>query len=489
MYKRAFLLYLPIVFFFFPAFSFYMPGINGVYNYFYVFLYITVIFLFLNDKKNMVNSIINITRKTPLKWLFLSILVSIIASIIMLPILKSCTISKLIKTIFLRFVLCIFPIIFYFIYIIGRYISVKKFLRIFIFIFWCVLLLGMVAYIGQLFDITIINNLFDFFANARELRNSTVSAFDMVEVSNYKAFGLPRLDNLYEEPGGYAQFLFLFMPFVYTFSQTKLKIFKNHALNKIIKSSLVPLTWVSLILTMSPIFLVFCCLITIIYYWKNLIKLIYKKGIFLIGFLGITCIFTFLFLQFTQIDLSETYLSRIIKVLSNANSVEGIVEADPSLGSRIVSYINMMSVFLKHPFLGIGLGNIVNGNIMYAQLMNSPVALPNEIYSKTMLLMSAKNEVFINANFIYLMLAETGIFTTAIFIYFYYKTCKSLYKIMKVLPENTLFYALTKSTFFMLICIAINSFYNLTIVEKIVYFVFAIAVYLIYTYKKLRIHL
>ena len=78
----------------------------------------------------------------------------------------------------------------------------------------------------MLLNIEIINNIFDFFANARIIAFEKQGFFQ--QASGYFAFGLPRLDNLAEEPSFYAQFLFIFLPFIYGIASLKSQIYNNY---------------------------------------------------------------------------------------------------------------------------------------------------------------------------------------------------------------------------------------------------------------------
>lgn len=467
------LILIPLILFFLPAFALYIPGFNGVYLFFYFTIYLCLIIFLLKDNNIFIKNLINIIKNTPLKYLTLTFILIIINSLFVALIGVS-SFGQSIRSIIIRLFLAIIPIILFYCYTLTKYISLKKFIKIFLFLYWLNLIIGFIAYLGQFFDIEIINNIFDFFANAR-LLSEMHGDIQLIQVSNYEAFGLPRLDNLHEEPSYYAQFLFLFLPFAYSYGKTKVKIYKNIFLNLLIKKTLIPFTWLSLILTFSPIFLIFGILITIIYFYKEILYLIRKYFIFLT-----MVIFTILFL-ISRIDLSETYLSRILNVLTNIKSFDDFILVEPSLATRIVSYINTFCLFLKNFFVGVGIGNIPN--LIDEQYLTSPVSLTPEIISKNNMLINT-SKGFCNIGFIYAYLAENGIVITSILIFFYYKIIKYLNYFMKIFTSKQSYYTpyiiFLKFSF---IAIIINSFYNLTPISVYLFFIISLIIHFCYMFK------
>lgn len=471
------ILYLPLIFFFLPAFAFYIPGIDGVYLFFYISLYLSFVVFLLKDKVKFINTIIDIIKKTPLKYLILTF-VLIIINTLFLSLISICSFGASVKNIILRLLLAIIPVILFYCYTLCKYISIKKFIKVFLLLFWISLIIGFVAYIGQFFKIEFINNIFDFFANQRILAEK-YGDISFGTLSNYEDFGMPRLDNLHQEPSHYAQFLFLFLPFVYSFGSSKLKIFKNIFFNALIKKTLIPFTWISLILTFSPIFLLFGFLITIIYYHEKILYIIKRYYICLL-----VLIFTILFLTY-KIDLSETYLSRIINVLTNINTFDDFILVEPSLATRIVSYINCFCLFLKNFFTGIGIGNIAN--LIDEQYLTSPVSLTPEIISKnSMLIKTSKG--FFTTGFIYAYLAENGIVITTVLIMFYYKLLKKINYFINQYKKRLLFeesyLKFMKHTF---IALLINSFYNLSLSSIYLFFIISLIISHTYIYENKRI--
>lgn len=462
------ILLLPLFLMFFPAFAFYLPGLKGVYLYFFIVLYVCIGLILILDGKKNINNVVKIVKNSPMKILIMTLSLMIVNSLLLIIIGKSGFSS--IRSIIMQIGLFVLPIIFYFSAIIGRYISYEKFIKLFLILFWINLNIGFIAYIGQLFNIEIINSIFDFFANERLLgvANSKIE----MQASNYVAFGLPRLDNLFAEPGFYAQFLYIFLPLIFAFSQSKYSISKNKIFNIIIKQTIVPYTLISIILTLSPIYLVLTILLSIIYYFKEIVILIKRYNIHILIFLT-----TFVAILF-KIDWSETYLSRIINIVINVKSFDDFILIEPSLASRIVSYINSIIVFFKHPFTGVGFGNINLSHVMYNQLLHSPVSLTPEIILKTNAILYDTNRVFINKGYIYTFLAENGIFITGLLTYFYIRLFKCL-NILQKYNTDSFNYTIIKGSRGCLIGIFIIIFYNLQFLDMYLYLIIVLIAILI----------
>ena len=468
------LLYLPILFFFLPTFAFYFPGL-GIYAFFIFTIYLVLIFLFVIDNKKIIDFILLINNETPLKY-FLLIVLFVTVNGLFTSILGISSIGTIIKNILYQEVLYILPLTIYFLYVIQKYFSYKKFIKAFIFLYWAILIVGFFAYIGQIFEISIINSVFDFLANKRLISHSLGLGIEGEQASNYYAFGLPRLDNLMEEPAHYASYLCVFMPLCYACNENKLKIFKNEYLNIIIKKTIVPFSWISLIVTFSPIYLIFGFIITVIYYLKKIIYICKKNFItiflFIIG----------LFITISRIDLSETYISRIINVIANVHSFEDFIIIEPSLATRLCSFINCLCVFFKHIFTGVGIGNLPYA--LYHQYPFSPVPLTPEINARSLLLIS-QHKAFYNQGFVYAFLAENGIIIFSILVYYYHRLIKNLLIINNDIKIKHTFYAFWgKSLLYCFIALIINSFYASSLLRKELFLSFSMIILFIYNYKR-----
>lgn len=469
------LLFLPIILIFFPAFVFWIPFLKGAYLYFFIVLYLCIGTILVLNGKNLVRKFIKITKNTPLKIFFIALLLMTINSIFLMIVGKS-SFSN-IRSLILQFALFIIPIIFYFVCIINEYISYKNCIRLFLLLFWIILNIGFISYIGQLFNIEIVNTFFDFFANERIL--SVANTKIEMQVSNYEAFGLPRLDNLFAEPSFYARFLFMFLPFIYAFSQSRHRIVNNKVWNFIIKKTMIPFTLISIILTFSPIYLILTIILTGIYYFNNIRLIIKKYYIYFIIALLIICIIL------KRVDLSETYLSRIFNTLENIKSFEDFILIEPSFATRVVSYINSICVFLQHPFIGVGFGNLTAYDVMYKQYLSSPVPLTPEIITKTNAILYDTNRVFINRGYLYSLLAENGFFISVLMLYFYIKLYMLLAKIEHIYSSLQIERTYAQGLKGCLAGIFIIMFYNLGFLDLYLYLIVVLSIILIYNCKLL----
>lgn len=428
--KLNILLYLPLIFFFLPAFALCIPGIggSGIYLWFFISIYMALFLVFIFDFQNLKNKLYNIYRKTTFKY-FIFIILLVILNSLFLSLIGITTLTSTIRYSIFRIFLAILPTAIYFMYIIERQLTIKVFFKLFILLFWINLIVGFISYAGQYFDINIVNSIFDFFANKRIIWARESGLYTM-NTSNYSTFGFPRLDNLHEEPSYYARYLFLFLPFSYSVGLTKLKIYKNEKLDIIIKKSIIPFTWISVLLTQSPIYLIFGLLSTAIYFVKKS-----KKYLYLLILL-IFCAFTFIFILKLVLNSSifaNTYLSRIINVLFSINSLQQFATIEPSLGTRIISFISTFKVFLNHPFCGVGIGNVEN--FILDQYLNLSVYTP-EIIWKIKHAIQYNQNVMYNKNVITNILASHGIFVFSLFVYAHVKLWKDFIKIKLYIKDN-----------------------------------------------------
>ena len=463
-----FLIYLPIILLFLPSFSFYIPGLK-VFEFYFVSLYIALIFMFIQNYSSTINRIRNIALKTPLVYYLLFLLFIIINSII-LSIFGTTTLAKTFTAVLFKFILGILPSIFYFICLIPRYISLKNFIQLFLKLLWISLILGIVAYLGRWFDISIINNLFDFFANSRHI-SAAISSYNP-DAALYFEYG-KRLTGLHAEPGYLGQFLYLFLPFIYSFSVPSLNLFTNKYLNIVCKNTLISLTWINIILTKSPITLILSLFISILYYRKSIINFV-RKSYLLIAILLIS-----IYLIFINIDFSSTYIGRILKVIQCLKSYELFVIAEPSLATRISSFINEFCIFLQHPITGVGFENL--GNYVYTQLLRSPVPLTEEIIFRNIDAINRFNSAHLNKGFIYTILAENGIIAGIILMYSYLKTFSVILKSNNFYKKFEFNYLLLKSLKYSLLCILILFVYDLYLVNKFYNLLLSLSFIVIYT--------
>lgn len=451
------LIYLPIFFFFLPGFSFFLPGISRICLFFNFSLYLAIGVMLFYERFNLVKRFIKVCRQTPLIYYVLFAVLGSIDSII-LSFFGGTTILGAVVNILNRYILVIFPMFIYIACLLTKYMTIKSFMKVFVAGLWINSILGIIAYIGRCFNISVINYIFDTLNNSRLLATNYIgglaSTADVVFEKNH------RLAGLYNEPGYLARFLFVFLPFVYTFASTKLKLFKNRNVDFLFKKTIIPLTWVNMILTMSPVNLVFGAIITFVYYIEFIIKLIKKYCILFCSSIFIIV----LILLNIDLDVSDTYLIRIINVLANLNSFEALIDAEPSLATRLVYDINVFMIFIHNIFYGVGIGNIPN--FIYSQCLHSPVPLsPEVIYNLNLHRVHGLSSVTTTPiPCFYVVLAENGIFIALSFFYFIWKIYWSIRYFYIKTEKNTFDNLIAKSLFYSLICFIIEFFYEGTFI-------------------------
>lgn len=321
-----------------------------------------VLFALLFTKKHTIlNKIYFFIRKTPLK-----ILLAFLVWTLLVPIFS--TYFSTFPVVFIRtilyFTFIIFPAILFPIYFIPKYISYKALVKIFAWVYLFVLLYGIFDFIGQITSNSIILNIHNIICTRAYFLNQT--NFDGYEIITNRA------RSVFFEPSFLALFLFTTMPLIYKITSRNFEIFKNINFNIIFKKSLIILLWVNILLTQSPIYIIATIIFSFVYYFKTLLK--HKAVLTLI----LVIISIFAMSSIFQDDDIRVF-RRINKVTQSLQSIDNIIFAEPSLGTRIVVYINSTILVKNHLFTGI---TSDNEKQMYNQLKNSPVPLTLEIIEK-----------------------------------------------------------------------------------------------------------
>ena len=177
--------------------------------------------------------------------------------------------------------------------------------------------------------------------------------------------------------------------------------------------------WLCLISTQSPIFLIFNIIFSLLYFiiikkgyikiWKNFHSYLFISTIILI--ITIPAII--------NLDLSSTYINRVLIVISNIQSFSSLIYLEPSLSTRIIIFINGFEMGLKHIIFGIGYGNM---SYMIAQkLSTSAVPLTQEL-----IMFVIKNKTNPASSIFIKLFSETGIIGVVIFYSFLYRCIKKL---------------------------------------------------------------
>ena len=401
-----------------------------------------VLFIFYN--KQLISTVLSFYKNTPFKylviffiWAFITIIFSIIKGKFFIGGFITGTLGGLICSVMLP---CIFSL-----FIVPKYINIKTFTRFLYLFFWFVFLLGILDFIIFYFNIPILKELMTILSNKRLLM------YNSTEVTRVMVGNLPRARSIFDEPSFLGYFIFVVSPIVYEWTLSEYKIFENNLINIITKRTIIPFMWISLILTQSPIFLIFNIIFTTIYFL--LIRQEYKKIIK--HFIPISVLFlsliSVILLIFTKIDLSSTYLNRIFLVIQNINSFEDFIMVEPSLGTRIITIINAIKMGLQHLFLGVGYGNM--SYLIAEQLSHSSIPLTKELeifvwLNKT----TPASTIFIK------IFSETGIIGTYLFYYFIVKEIIILHKLIPMLYGKTKI--LISSFQIFLITYTLSTFYS-----------------------------
>lgn len=448
-------LYLPLIFLFLPAFVFWVPFLKTTCNFFYISIYMCLGVLFFISPRSFINNFLKLYKLKYFRYLIWLISVIIINSIF-LSFIKIGLISHSLKAIISQILLLVLPVLLYFSYILDKYISLEDFFKFYTTLLWIFFLIGFVSYIGSYFNIQFLLSIFEFLANDRFIYTQNIGM--NMQTSNYFSYGLPRLSCLFDEPGHYAQFVFLNLPLIFCVASSNLKINNVKYLSYLIKKTLVPFALFSIILTMSPIFLVFTILFCVIFYFDSIKQHFYKT----VPYLCILLFIITIILSYT--NLENTYLYRIIKVMSSIKSYDDFNIVEPSLATRVGTYINSICVFFQYPLTGVGYGNLAHKLIW--QYAHSPVPLTPEVIYKSNLLSVAKNIAFCGKG-LYTFIAENGILICS-FTFFYFKSIfnKIKFNVKHININNIWMHNIARILFFEFFVFTICIFYNLSFIAR-----------------------
>ena len=406
----SYIIRLPLIFLFFPATVLFLSETSYISLAFLTVIPISI-FLLLIQPNRCIKKFKFLFKHTPFRY-FTILYIWIFISGLMAVVYNYYSLSRYLYVTILGFGLRFFLPLLYVIYIIPRYISLKQVIKTILIIYNVIVLIGFIEFIGALLNINIILDIMHLISNIRPEDANVI-----IEVNS----GIPRIRSVFMEPGVYAKFIAINLPLIFFFAKTKLKIFNNPFLNIYCKRSLPILFLISAFLTQSPIYLIFISIILLVYFGKNILKYIIKHFSVFVSFL-IILIICIIYLN-SCIDLSKTYVLRIINVLETIPkmSLDSIVVAEPSLGTRIVNNYNQFCIFLKHPLWGVGFMN--TGSVLIKQLMNSPVILTAEMQ---MILASAIDKISITTNAMYSLLYQTGLIGFIIYCVFIIKSINKI---------------------------------------------------------------
>ena len=351
-----------------------------------------------------------------------------------------------------------------------RYIKIENIIKIFYIFIYAVFLVSIVEFFAYKFNIFALQDFVSIFSNKRLLLDADL------KMRFYGFYGIPRLRSIFEEPSYLGYFSFLVSPFVYEIPTYKFQLVKNKAWDIFIKKTITPALWFSIICSQSPIWLVFNAILFLYVklFLHNELKTILKNFIPILS--SSLIVFIIVTIQFYKIDLSKTYLVRIINAISNINSLQAFIAIEPSLGTRIITYLNAIDLGIKHSFLGCGYGNM--GYLMIEQLKNSQYPLTEELYKVAFISSSAGNiNIFVK---LFSELGIAGVLTFYCFIIKLFYDLKQTVKKYLMPPIEHLFCSSGSLFCIVFIC---STIYDSNFHWPMFYIIFALQIVIILKYK------
>lgn len=383
------------------------------------FMPVTLFFLcyhFLSDKY-LINHFIFLCKYTPFLYLFLFYIWSIFT--IVISIIKGFFVFSGFLTGFVGGLTFSVLLTFFTTYIILKknYLDLKDIIKFLTIFYFFIFILGLIQYIGNKLDIDLITNFVSFFNNKRSIfRGQDASLFLLKH----------RIQSIFDEPGAFGEYIYSQLPIIYSISLSKYKIFYNKFENIFIKRMLIPLAIINLVLTLSPISLIFTFIVTIIYFYKFIIKSVKKYYLLIIITFFLSLGVIFLIPQF--INLEETYIKRIIVSMPNLFHIDTLIVVEPSLATRIINYIILTKIGLTNFIFGVGYGSI--SNIFIDSLKQTSLPLTQELIEKIYIgKASPASAIF------YRIFSETGVPGISLILIFYYKLLYKL-RVIKIKGAN-----------------------------------------------------
>ena len=430
-----------------------------------LFLYIIVF-----NYKFLITNIKNIYCFSSVKLLLLFFAILILGTFLH-AISGDISLIKAFLSILVKFISIVFPL--FFAFLLSKYLPINTIIKLVYLTIFGVLLFGIFDFIIFYFNINPLKSLYNFFVNTR------LVFYNQNEMKVFLGT-IPRVQSVFEEPSYLACFIVTTLPLIYKLSYSKYKIFNNVFLNILIKTITPILSWVIIIATQSPIFLIFAIISTIIYLLIYSFKSYYvkqKKNAFVLFFILIlTLIFIIFFIFNIEKIVSETFLSRIILTWKSFSSFSNLVIFEPSLATRLGTFINLFIVFLKNPLFGCGNGNLSHTFIL--QLSASPVPLTQELYLRTI----DPNNNGLGNSIVWGTLAESGLIAT-IFLYgFFIKIYSSLNNHLKTTISGKYYDFLYGLKYIILTYIILSIYDSYFMPYDFIYF--GLILGLLYKYKK-----
>lgn len=366
--------------------------------------------------KHILSDIINLFLKTPCAFLLLFVMwatITVVMSILTGTLyLKSFIFSYIGGLLF-----CVISPIIISYFFNRRFIEPQQFIKFYVFICLFIFGLGLLEYIIKQINLDFANIITNIFNNKRMM----LYACDATQLQR------TRIKSIFDEPSNLAEFIYLNIPIIYSLSLSKFKIFSNTLINKLSKKLLLFLAFTNLILTKSPISLIFIIIISIFFFFKTIVRKIRSLLMFsLVTFVVAVFILAIALLtsDYSIFDIQETYLIRVIQTIPSLLSLDALIIVEPSLATRIINYANNLLVFKEHPLFGVGYGNM--SQYILVQMETSPLPMTFELWKNlTLGIGNVASAIF------YRVMAETGIIGYLLIFTFSIKTYFLNKKIIK----------------------------------------------------------
>lgn len=369
-------------------------------------VYFSFFIFFIKEKSKFLNKVLYYLWKTPLKFLILFVIWAILSSFFVTSISNA---PKIIARVLRDYIVFVVPFCLIGIFFIPKYISFTKLKKILLNLILIVNIYGIFDYMIQVISPDLHLFLFKFFYS--------LPLEDRI---------LNRAMSVFFEPTFFGAFLFCFLPLVYNNILEAPKCFNNKRF--LFAILLFMLTLINLILTKSPIFLVFSLIYTLFHFRHEIFKIFVSLKKILILLIIICVIGIIMFASFSFGDFFKVFM-RIVDVIKNLNSMSALIYADGSFATRIGLYAISLFVFIKHPFVGYGYAN--TKEVMYNQICNSPIPLTDEIINSNNM-----HQGLTVANILLQTLCWTGIIGAALLYMFFIKTILTVNKIIKTKQNN-----------------------------------------------------
>lgn len=407
--------------------------------------------------KMFVNDVMN---KTPFKY-FICFILWIILDLLFLVIIGNVSLIKAISAIVI--ILVGYFILYYLtpLLVCQRLIKKRQLYKIIVTAIYIIFLWGIIAHIAVLYNI-----------HSIQIVQSVISNRQFL--STGKIYTLDKARSVFFEAGFFGYFICLNIPLICIVKRSRYRIFHNKYINFIIKRTILPLALINLFITRSPINWFFAVVILLILAIRRSLN---NKRNFISKLIIISLLLICSFQLYPKIK-NYGPISRIDIVINAIleKNINLLLNLEPSLGTRVVSYVNSFMLFTQHPILGVGLDQ--GKFIMYKQMEKSPLSLTPELIQLQQIGYSTGKMIF-NQNILCWALSELGFIGFFLFYLYLFKSLVSLNKATKYLYGIDKEFAFAiKNTLITIICL---SFYEMSIVQAPYHFlIFSISNLIVY---------